>query len=72
MRGLRPGDWGGGLPSTARRVRQAARLRSRTICRDSCDLAASAEIIITRHGKPAGVLIGFENEDDWLDYRHDT
>jgi hypothetical protein len=21
------------------------------------------------HGKPAGVLIGFESEDDWFDYR---
>jgi PHD/YefM family antitoxin component YafN of YafNO toxin-antitoxin module len=29
----------------------------------------AAEILITRHGKPAGVLIGFESEDDWLDYR---
>lgn len=32
-------------------------------------LAESEEIIITRHGKPAGVLIGFETEDDWFDYR---
>jgi prevent-host-death family protein len=32
-------------------------------------LAESEEILITRHGRPAGVLIGFENEDDWLDYR---
>ena len=31
--------------------------------------AAAREIIITRHGKPAGVLIGFESEDDWLEYR---
>jgi prevent-host-death family protein len=31
--------------------------------------AAKEEIIITRHGKPAGVLIGFASEDDWLDYR---
>jgi prevent-host-death family protein len=30
--------------------------------------AAAREIIITRHGKPAGVLIGFESEDDWLEY----
>ena len=22
-----------------------------------------------RHGKPAGVLIGFESEEDWFDYR---
>ena len=27
------------------------------------------EVIITRHGKPAGVLIGFGSEDDWFDYR---
>src|SRR3990172_2770738 len=32
-------------------------------------LAESEEIIITRHGKPAGVLIGFETEDEWFDYR---
>ena len=31
--------------------------------------AASGEIVITRHGKPAGVLIGFASEDDWFDYR---
>jgi prevent-host-death family protein len=32
-------------------------------------LAESEEIVITRHGKPAGVLIGFESEDGWFDYR---
>src|SRR5437588_5333361 len=31
--------------------------------------AGKQEIVITRHGKPAGVLIGFESEDDWFDYR---
>ena len=31
--------------------------------------ASKRDIIITRHGKPAGVLIGFESEDDWFDYR---
>jgi prevent-host-death family protein len=31
--------------------------------------AAKQEIVITRHGKPAGVLIGFASEDDWLEYR---
>ena len=31
--------------------------------------AETEEILITRHGKPAGVLIGFESEDDWFDYR---
>ncbi len=32
-------------------------------------LAEKEEIIITRHGKPAGVPIGFESEEDWFDYR---
>jgi prevent-host-death family protein len=31
--------------------------------------AAKGDIVITRHGKPAGVLIGFESEDDWFEYR---
>ncbi len=31
--------------------------------------AERGEIVITRHGKPAGVLIGFESEDDWFEYR---
>jgi prevent-host-death family protein len=31
--------------------------------------AETTEIVITRHGKPAGVLIGFESKDDWFDYR---
>jgi prevent-host-death family protein len=32
-------------------------------------LAENEEIIITRHGKPAGLLVGFASEDDWFDYR---
>jgi len=32
-------------------------------------IAEKEEILITRHGKPAGILIGFESEDDWFDYR---
>ena len=32
-------------------------------------LAEKEQIVITRHGKPVGVLIGFESEDDWFDYR---
>ncbi len=31
--------------------------------------AESEEIVITRNGKPAGLLIGFGSEGDWLDYR---
>ena len=32
-------------------------------------MAGKEEIVITRHGKAAGILIGFESEDDWFDYR---
>lgn len=32
-------------------------------------LAEKREIVITRHGRPAGVLIGFESEEDWFEYR---
>ncbi len=31
--------------------------------------AEGEEIVITRNGKPAGVLTGFASEDDWLDYQ---
>lgn len=27
------------------------------------------QIVVTRHGKPAGILVGFASEDDWFDYR---
>ena len=32
-------------------------------------LAEEQEIVITRHGRAAGVLIGFGSEEDWFDYR---
>jgi len=37
-------------------------------------VAENEDVIITRHGQPAGVLIGFETEEDWFDYRleHDA
>ena len=35
-------------------------------------MAENEVVVITRHGKPAGVLIGFKSEDDWLDYRLET
>src|SRR2546427_3231516 len=35
-------------------------------------VAQKEEVVITRHGKPAGVLIGFESEDDWFEYRLET
>jgi prevent-host-death family protein len=31
--------------------------------------AEGGAILITRHGKPAGILIGFASEEDWFAYR---
>jgi len=31
--------------------------------------AGEEQIVITKHGKPAGVLTGFATEDDWFDFR---
>jgi len=39
---------------------------------DICRIIREAEkesVVITRHGKPAAVVIGFRDEDDWFDYR---
>ncbi len=39
---------------------------------DICRIIKEAErneVLITRHGKPAAVMIGFHDEEDWLDYR---
>ena len=32
-------------------------------------VAEKDEVVILRHGKPAGVLTGFKDEDDWFDYK---
>jgi len=58
-----------GSPRTVRRVRQVALAEVKDDLSRFLRLAESEEILITRHGKPAGVLIGFEGEDDWLEYR---
>jgi len=58
-----------GSRSAGRRVRQAALTEVKDDLSRFLRLAESEELVITRHGKPAGVLIGFESEDDWLDYR---
>ena len=31
--------------------------------------AEKQDIVITRHGKPAGILIGFETEEVWFEYK---
>jgi prevent-host-death family protein len=58
-----------GSLTAGRRVRQAALAEVKDDLSRFLRLAESEEILITRHGRPAGVLIGFETEDDWFDYR---
>jgi len=39
---------------------------------DICGIIREAEkdeVLITRHGKPAAVVIGFRDEDQWFDYK---
>ncbi len=31
--------------------------------------AGKEEVIVTIHGRPAAVILGFEDEEDWLEYR---
>src|SRR5216684_8252237 len=69
------------LPSSRKRTRRSGstkrqpRIQEVALAKVKDDLskylrlAADKEIVITRHGRPAGVLIGFESEDDWFDYR---
>lgn len=44
-------------------------LTARERAKSKADEWLVGEIIITRHGKPAGLLIGFRSEDDWFEYR---
>jgi PHD/YefM family antitoxin component YafN of YafNO toxin-antitoxin module len=50
---------------------EAARSRPSTRKRTSGALrqAEQRPVVITRHDKPAGVLTGFESEDDCFDFR---
>lgn len=58
-----------GSPRTAKRRREVALAEVKDDFSRYLRLAATEEIVITRHGKPAGVLVGFDSEDDWFEYR---
>lgn len=57
------------MKSTGRRTREVPLAKVKDDLSRYLRVAAEHEILITRHGRPAGVLIGFESEDDWLEYR---
>src|SRR6185436_2787145 len=58
-----------GSSEKARPTRAVALARVKDDLSRYLRLAASGEILITRHGRAAGVLIGFASEEDWFDYR---
>ena len=62
------------MARTAKPVREVALAEVKDDLSRYLRLAEDREIVITRHGRPAGVLIGFETEDDWFEYRleHDA
>jgi len=63
------------MASETRKVRTRVKVKEVPLATMKDDLsrylreAEKGEIVITRHGKPAGVLIGFRSEEDWFDYR---
>ena len=54
--------------SRRKRMKEIPLSEVNDLCRLLRD-AAKEEIVITRDGKPAGVVIGFASEPDWFDYR---
>src|SRR2546428_7324292 len=53
----------------ARQLRAVAHAEIKDDLSKYLRLAEDEEIVITRHGRAAGVLIGFGSEEDWFDYR---
>ena len=58
-----------GLTSRVSQPRRVALAKVKDDLSRYLRLAESEEVVITRHGRPAGVLIGFGTEEDWFEYR---
>ncbi|MGH2400055.1 MAG: type II toxin-antitoxin system Phd/YefM family antitoxin [bacterium] len=56
-------------PRTVDKVKKASLSQVKDDFSRFLRLAEEEEVVITKHGRPAGVLIGFKSEDDWFDYR---
>src|SRR5512147_741970 len=68
-RSSRRGKPGVGSRSKARPSRTVALAKVKDDFSRYLRLASQGEVLITRHGRPAGVLIGFEDEEAWVNYR---
>ena len=58
-----------GLKGTVKAMKQVALSEVKDDLSKYVRMAEKEAIVITRHGKPAGVLVGFASEDDWFDYK---
>src|SRR5229473_92703 len=58
-----------GLRNIGKAMKQAALSEIKDDLSKYLRMAEDEVIVITRHGKPAGVLVGFASEDDWFDYK---
>lgn len=59
----------GGSRKKARRRRTVALAKLKDDFSRYLRLANEEEVVITRHGRPAGVLVGFKDEEAWIDYQ---
>lgn len=57
------------MRNTVRTMKQVALSEIKDDLSKYLRLAEKEEIVITRHGKPAGVLVAFASEEDWFDYK---
>jgi prevent-host-death family protein len=57
------------LKNTVKAMKQIALSEIKDDLSKYLRLAENEEIIITKHGKPAGILVGFASEDDWFEYK---
>src|SRR4051794_40803250 len=58
-----------GWPNTGKAMKRVALSEVKDDLSRYLRLAETEEIVITKHGKPAGVLVGFATEDDWFDFK---
>lgn len=58
-----------GSKTTLGRMRSVALAKMKDDLSRYLNLASDTGILITRHGRPAGVLIGFRDEEAWVDYQ---
>jgi len=58
-----------GSKDTVRKMKRVALTELKDDFSKFLRLAEKEQIVITRHGRPAGILMGFASEDEWFDYQ---